>query len=106
VLAAEVIEHLPEPRTLLCFARRLLVPGGRLILTTPYHGYAKNLMLSMLGAWDRHFSVETVGGHVRFFSRRTLTAMVVSHGFRALTWQGLGRAPYLWKSMLLVAQRS
>jgi len=34
--------------------RRLLKPGGRLVLTTPYHGYVKNLAIAVLGRWDAH----------------------------------------------------
>lgn len=37
VLCSEVIEHLPAPRRLLSEIQRVLVPGGRLLLTTPNH---------------------------------------------------------------------
>jgi SAM-dependent methyltransferase len=36
VIAAEVFEHVPEPARALSNIRRLLVPGGRLIATTPF----------------------------------------------------------------------
>jgi len=32
----------------------VIQPGGHIILTTPYHGYLKNLLISLLGMWDRH----------------------------------------------------
>lgn len=79
VLTFEVIEHLLQPRRVLEGAHQALRPGGRLALTTPYHGLAKNLALMLL-AFDRHFAVE--GDHVRFFSDRALTALLEDTGFR------------------------
>jgi 2-polyprenyl-3-methyl-5-hydroxy-6-metoxy-1,4-benzoquinol methylase len=46
VISAEVIEHLLYPRELVKAAKRCLKPGGQIMLTTPYHGYWKNLTLS------------------------------------------------------------
>ena len=43
IISAEVIEHLFSPRELLRVAHKCLKPTGKLILTTPYHGYLKNL---------------------------------------------------------------
>lgn len=36
VIATETLEHVPEPFSFLCEARRVLRPGGRLILTVPF----------------------------------------------------------------------
>jgi 2-polyprenyl-3-methyl-5-hydroxy-6-metoxy-1,4-benzoquinol methylase len=60
VVAAEVIEHLYSPQRFLANMDRHLQPGGSIILTTPYHGFLKNLALS-LDAWDRHFTVQWEG---------------------------------------------
>src|SRR4051794_14233559 len=43
VVSTEVIEHLFSPHLLPVFARQLLTDTGFLILSTPYHGYLKNL---------------------------------------------------------------
>jgi len=101
----EVIEHLLFPRQLFDRARELLEPGGLLLLSTPYHGYWKNLAISMAGGWDQHFGVAHDGGHVKFFSPSTLCRMAESAGFQPVAIRGLGRVPWLWKSMLLVARR-
>src|SRR5438105_304699 len=42
-VAMEVVEHLYSPRELPRFARGALRVGGYLIVSTPYHGYLKNL---------------------------------------------------------------
>jgi 2-polyprenyl-3-methyl-5-hydroxy-6-metoxy-1,4-benzoquinol methylase len=46
-IATEVIEHLVRPFNLPHFAKQLLRPGGHLIISTPYHRYLKNLVLSL-----------------------------------------------------------
>ena len=105
VVSTEVVEHLYLPRQLPRFARAVLRPGGYLLITTPYHGYLKNLALSILGHWDKHHGPLWDGGHIKFFSRRTLSSMLEEEGFSVRKFQGVGRAPWLWKSMLLLAQR-
>lgn len=103
VISAEVIEHLFYPRELVRVARQCLRPAGTLILTTPYHGYLKNLALALLGNLDSHFTTLWDGGHIKFFSVSTLSQLVVSEGFTNPQFQFAGRLPYLWKSMACAA---
>jgi 2-polyprenyl-3-methyl-5-hydroxy-6-metoxy-1,4-benzoquinol methylase len=106
VVSTEVIEHLFLPRLLPRFAVRVLRPGGHLILSTPYHGYLKNLALSVTGQWDRHLSPLWDGGHIKFWSRRTLTQLLVDEGFVVSELVGTGRVPYLWKSMVVTCRKA
>jgi 2-polyprenyl-3-methyl-5-hydroxy-6-metoxy-1,4-benzoquinol methylase len=105
VVSTEVVEHLFAPHLLPRYAAQTLRDGGYLILTTPYHGYLKNLALSLLNQWDKHHGALWHGGHIKFWSRKTLTQLVEQNGFRAVGFSGVGRAPYLWKSMMLVAKK-
>lgn len=100
VFSSEVIEHLPYPRELLRGAKKCLKPDGTLILTTPYHGYLKNLIIAILGKMDAHFSPLWDGGHIKFFSVKTLTTLLESEGYTDIKFKFAGRYPYLWKSML------
>ncbi|ELS02166.1 methyltransferase family protein [Xenococcus sp. PCC 7305] len=100
VISTEVIEHLYYPRELVRYARKCLKPNGRFILTTPYHGYFKNLVLAILGKMDSHHTVLWDGGHIKFFSVTTLSDLIESEGFSNLEFHFAGRLPYLWKSML------
>lgn len=104
VVSTEVIEHLFSPHLLPVFSHQLLVSGGVLIISTPYHGYLKNLMLSVLGEWDKHHTPLWHGGHIKFWSRKTLTKLLEDNGFQVVRFYGAGRAPWLWKSMILVAK--
>jgi 2-polyprenyl-3-methyl-5-hydroxy-6-metoxy-1,4-benzoquinol methylase len=104
-MCVEVIEHLYDPRL---FTRRIfevLRPGGWLIVSTPYHGYVKNLALAVTGMMDRHYTALWDGGHIKFWSRATLTQLLVECGFRGVQFEGAGRLPWLWKSMLLIARK-
>jgi len=62
VISTEVIEHLFSPQLLPRYAHGVLKAGGRLILTTPYHGYIKNLILSLANKWDVHHTPLWEGG--------------------------------------------
>ena len=100
VYSLEVIEHLYDPRGFLagCFAATR--NGGQFICSTPYHGYLKNLVIALVNGWDFHLSPGLDGGHIKFFSRKSLSPLLREAGFQNLQFRGLGRAPYLWKSMM------
>jgi 2-polyprenyl-3-methyl-5-hydroxy-6-metoxy-1,4-benzoquinol methylase len=106
VLSTEVIEHLYAPREFVKRAHALLRPGGTLILSTPYHGYLKNLMLAAAGAFDRHFTALWDGGHIKFWSYGTLTTLLREANFEGFRFIGAGRLPYLWKSMVVSCIRA
>jgi 2-polyprenyl-3-methyl-5-hydroxy-6-metoxy-1,4-benzoquinol methylase len=105
VVCTEVVEHLFSPHLLPRYAAGLLRPQGLLVVTTPYHGYLKNLALSLTGSWDKHHSPLWHGGHIKFWSRRTLTQLLEDNGFEVTEFMGVGRLPYLWKSMVLTARK-
>lgn len=105
VVSLEVVEHLFNPRL---YGRRmfeLVVPGGCVIISTPYHSYIKNLALALTGKLDEHFTALWDGGHIKFWSVRTLTILLEEAGFEVMTFAFAGRVPVLAKSMIAVARR-
>jgi 2-polyprenyl-3-methyl-5-hydroxy-6-metoxy-1,4-benzoquinol methylase len=104
-VSTEVIEHLYAPHLLLRYAHQVLVEGGYLVISTPYHGYLKNLALAILGRWDTHHTPLWHGGHIKFWSKRTLTRLLIENGFESVGFAGVGRLPWLWKSMIVVGRR-
>jgi 2-polyprenyl-3-methyl-5-hydroxy-6-metoxy-1,4-benzoquinol methylase len=107
VVSLEVVEHLYAPREWAAACYGALKPGGRLICSTPYHGFLKNLSISLANGWDRHFAPNWDGGHIKFWSRKTLTRLLAGAGFQrsGMRFRGAGRIPYLWKSLVLAARR-
>ena len=106
VISSDVIEHLFRPSDLLETANSLLKPGGHVLIGTPYHGYLKNLAIAATGKMDAHFAALHDGGHIKFFSVKTLSQLMNSHAFTDLSFSFYGRAPWLWKNMICHARRS
>ncbi|HTK18836.1 MAG TPA: class I SAM-dependent methyltransferase [Mucilaginibacter sp.] len=104
IVSTEVIEHLYNPDGFIEFCKQTLQKNGELIISTPYHGYVKNLLLSILGKWDSHHDPNWYGGHIKFWSKKTLSKLLNSKGFVITGFKGCGRAPYFWKSMIIKAE--
>jgi len=105
VYSLEVIEHLYSPRLFVRAAYDLLEEGGHLILSTPYHGYWKNLALALTGKLDDHFTALWDHGHIKFWSERTLRILLAEGGFEGFVFTHAGRRPPLSKSLFVVAVR-
>ncbi len=105
VYSVEVIEHLYDPVSFVegCFLATR--PGGMFLCSTPYHGYLKNLAISVTNGWDRHADPLDPGGHIKFFSERTLAKALRMAGFAGLRFVHSGRIPLLGKSMIVAATR-
>lgn len=103
IISTEVVEHLYDPKKYIRFCKSVLEKsgGGNLILSTPYHGYLKNLALSVFNSWDKHFTVLWDGGHIKFWSFKTLSQLLKEHEFKIVAFKGCGRFPYFWKSMVI-----
>jgi len=105
VVSTEVIEHLYAPRDFVAGCYAALKPGGRFIVSTPYHGYLKNLSIALLNGSDQHANPLADGGHIKFWSRRTLSMLLRECGFRNLQFRGAGRLPLLSKTMVMAGDR-
>ncbi|MGV8879830.1 MAG: class I SAM-dependent methyltransferase [Sphingobacteriaceae bacterium] len=106
VISTEVIEHLYDPRTFIRFCKQLFrnKSNGCLLISTPYHGYLKNLALSLFNHWDQHLNPLWDGGHIKMWSKKTLIKLLEEEGFQVTAFYGCGRLPYFWKSMMIKAK--
>jgi len=82
VTMLDMLEHLEDPLQALCDARRLLRPGGALLVATPNVGHA-SIAAALLGG---RFDYTPVGSlcwtHLRFFTAATLNELLREAGFR------------------------
>ena len=106
IISTEVIEHLYDPNGFINFCKQALNGKGEIIISTPYHGYLKNLIISIFNKWDHHFSPMWYGGHIKFWSKKTLSCALTNAGFTVVKFKGCGRVPYFWKSMIIKAKLS
>ena len=98
VIMSELIEHLVDPDGAVAEVRRVLRPGGSLLLSTPNLAawYNRGLLavgiqpifseVSLRGVYGRPGRV--VAGHLRLFTRRALTGFLAASGFRCVTVTG------------------
>ena len=95
IIAAEIIEHLENPRHFLRECFNLLSPGGKLLLTTPnLESPVSKAMFVRYGTsqWfsDRDYECE---GHITPVSRTQIHRCAAEIGFN-LNWEGSYGDPY------------
>jgi 2-polyprenyl-6-hydroxyphenyl methylase/3-demethylubiquinone-9 3-methyltransferase len=108
VLSLEVIEHIYSPRDYLKTIYDLLEKKGKVIISTPYHGYLKNLALAVTGKMDAHFTTLWDGGHIKFWSIKTISTILKEVGFTDLKFEFAGRCwggPLFAKSMIVIGYK-
>ena len=83
VFAGEVIEHLVDTTAFLQDIRRVLRPGGVLVLTTPNLASFENRIRLLLGLYPRwvEYKLEGGHGHLRAYTARSLLRHLADTGF-------------------------
>ena len=76
VSAIEVIEHQYDPFLFIEQLSKVTEDNGYVIISTPYHGYFKNLLISILGKFDSHLNPLWEHGHIKFWSIKTLQKLL------------------------------
>ena len=105
ITSFEVIEHQYLPDDFLNKIYQLLEDDGTLLITTPYNGYIKNLIISILGKHDKHFDPLWKHGHIKFFSIDTLTIILERCNFEVIKKSFSGRFYPISSSMIFLAKK-
>ena len=99
VWASEVIEHVADTGPWLSEVRRVLAPGGLLLITTPSHS---RLRLA-LGGIERYS--EPLGDHLHLYSSKSLRTLLEEFGFSDVSLRAVGGPPLMRRMLLARATR-
>ena len=102
VWCSEVLEHVPDTAHTLSEIRRVLRTGGRLLVTTPYHGRARDVAIA-LARFESHF--DPLGQHLRFYTRRSLRTTLAAFAFDDIRLSTFGGPPLLRQALVARARR-
>jgi len=103
VWCSEVLEHVADTEHLLLEVRRVLRPGGRLLVTVPFHGRAKGALIALV-RFDRHF--DPLGQHLRFYTRSSLRTTLERSGLERVQVRPWGGPPLLRSGLTARAVRA
>ena len=106
IYSLEVIDHIYDPYDFMNSVYSALQNQGIAIISTPYHGYFKNVLIAILGKFDDHVTALWRNGHIKFWSRKTLSVLITECGFEVLEFHRVGRVPPLAKSMIFVIRKN
>jgi SAM-dependent methyltransferase len=93
VWAGEVIEHVADTAVWLSEVRRVLAPGGRLLLTTPAHGRLRLLLHGI----ERYSDPQ--GDHLHLYTARSLRALLEEFGFVDIRVKAVSGPPLLRRTL-------
>jgi SAM-dependent methyltransferase len=93
VWASEVIEHIADTAVWLSEVRRVLAPGGRLLLTTPAHGRLRLLLHGV----ERYSDPQ--GDHLHLYTPRSLRALLTEFGFVDVQVEAASGPPLLRRTL-------
>lgn len=93
IVAGELIEHIYRTEIFLEECNRILVKGGKLIISTPNLAYLGHRVKAMFGIapgimhYESGLNVKSPG-HIRYFTLKTLTELLQKYGFAVVEVRG------------------
>jgi len=102
VLSLDVIEHIYDTEKVFVEFKRLVKKGGYLLISTPYYGFIKNIIIACMG-----FNViyDPKSPHIRFYTKKNLISLLIEHGFIIEKFGYYGRFPFVWRGMYVLAKK-
>lgn len=105
-VSIESSESFSKPSALVKLAAAKLQNGGIFVLSVPYGGCLKKLLITAREWWNLPRSVAWDGGPRRRWSKKYLTALLKSEGFTILEFIGVRNRCSQWEALILVAKKT
>lgn len=102
VFSSEVIEHVYDTENAFSELNRVLKKGGKVLITVPYHGLIKNILIALFG-FERHF--DPTWGHIRFYTKKSLFRVLKDHSFKVEDYGYYGRFYPISHSIYVLARK-
>lgn len=102
VMSSEVVEHIYDTQNAFRELARVVKKGGKVLITTPFHGLLKNLALILFG-FEKHF--DPTGPHIRFFTKKNLIKILGENGFEIEKVDYFGRFFPFSHSIIILAKK-
>ncbi len=90
IWCADVLAELYDPVFALREMHRILKPGGKLLVTVPYHGRLKNVLIALF-KFESHFA--PTNPHFRYYTRQSLRQLTDASGFGEIRFETCGESP-------------
>lgn len=81
IVGGDILEHLDEPWTFLMELKKLSEPGGHLLLSVPNIASWPIVVDLLRGRFDYVYMGITCAGHLRFFTRQSISEMLEISGW-------------------------
>lgn len=87
ILFGDVLEHLPDPFSMLCLAKRYLRPGGSVVVLVPNVAHWMVRLDLLRGRFEYQESGIMDATHLRWFTEKTLRKLLENAGYRVDEWR-------------------
>jgi ubiquinone/menaquinone biosynthesis C-methylase UbiE len=102
ILATDVIEHVFNTEFTFSELHRILKKDGKILITTPYHGFIKNVII-VATSFEKIF--DPTGAHIRFYTKKSLFSILEKNHLRVIKSGYYGRFYPISRSIYIVAQK-
>lgn len=102
ITALDVMEHVYDTETTFKELARVLKPGGFLLVSVPYNGFIKNVVIALF-FFD--FFYDPYTPHIRFYTRKSLVRCINKAGLHNVKFGYYGSFFPVWKGMYILAKK-